>query len=164
MNVYSSIEFRLINPDKNSFIYNNKISISSNSKFDFENSKNRTKYQNLLNNKSTILRIQDYFYTSEKDFETINYKVITQIKTINLNTDNELFKKGKDIEAENYSTGLELIENNSIPSLGFWNQRYYYFSRYDEGISLDYESKIFNNFRLVFCDTRRNLTIYCKNL
>ena len=29
----------------------------------------------------------------------------------------------------------------SIPDITFWHQRYYYYSKYDEGIKMDYESK-----------------------
>lgn len=29
----------------------------------------------------------------------------------------------------------------SIPDISFWTQRYYYYSKYDEGIKMDYESK-----------------------
>ena len=36
----------------------------------------------------------------------------------------------------------QLSDNNkkSIPNLTFWHQRYYYYSKYDEGIMMDNES------------------------
>ncbi len=30
---------------------------------------------------------------------------------------------------------------NNIPDIKFWYNRYYYFSKFDEGIKMDYESK-----------------------
>jgi hypothetical protein len=46
----------------------------------------------------------------------------------------DLFEKGKISQKE---------DNNklSVPDLTFWYQRYYYYSKYDEGILMDIESK-----------------------
>ena len=46
----------------------------------------------------------------------------------------DLFEKGKISKNE---------DNNklSVPDLTFWYQRYYYYSKYDEGILMDNESK-----------------------
>ena len=48
----------------------------------------------------------------------------------------DLLEKGKIFKPE------QLQDNNrhSIPDLTFWHQRYYYYSKYDEGILMDNES------------------------
>lgn len=124
------------------YFLDNKIEINTASKYDFENP-NKTKYQDILGNKKSILKIQEYVYNSHLTNTKINYKVITQIKTINFKTDNNLFQKGKqgkEINEEKYNLGQSLVEAGSMPSMGFWNQRYYYFTRFDQGILLDFES------------------------
>jgi hypothetical protein len=49
----------------------------------------------------------------------------------------DLLEKGKIFKPE------QLQDNNrhSIPDITFWHQRYYYYSKYDEGILMDNESK-----------------------
>ena len=49
----------------------------------------------------------------------------------------DLFEKGKVFKKE------QMQDNNrhSIPDITFWHQRYYYYSKYDEGILMDNESK-----------------------
>ena len=48
----------------------------------------------------------------------------------------DLFEKGKIYKKEQ-----DFDENkNSIPDLTFWYQRYYYYSKYDQGILMDRES------------------------
>ena len=49
----------------------------------------------------------------------------------------DLFEKGKIFKKEQ----LQDNNRNSIPDLTFWYQRYYYYSKYDEGILMDNESK-----------------------
>ncbi len=50
----------------------------------------------------------------------------------------ELLEKGKNEEEKSN-------ENNklSAPDITFWHQRYYYYTKYDEGILMDNECKIF---------------------
>ena len=48
-----------------------------------------------------------------------------------------LFEKGKIFKKEQ----LQDNNRNSIPDLTFWYQRYYYYSKYDNGILMDHESK-----------------------
>ena len=49
----------------------------------------------------------------------------------------DLLEKGKIFKKEQ----LQDINRNSIPDITFWHQRYYYYSKYDEGILMDNESK-----------------------
>ena len=49
----------------------------------------------------------------------------------------DLFEKGKIVKKEQ----LQDNNRNSIPDITFWHQRYYYYSKYDEGILMDNESK-----------------------
>ena len=66
-----------------------------------------------------------------------DYKIyISKMKLIQF-VDNfdELLEKGE-------KKKLKKDENyKSIPDKSFYNQRYYYYSKYDEGIEMDYESK-----------------------
>lgn len=72
----------------------------------------------------------------EKNTSEINSKIfiIAKIKEINFDTDTSLFLKGRK-ENPNIS-----IEEQDFPNLNFWHQRYYFFSKFDDGIGLDYES------------------------
>lgn len=124
------------------YFLDNKIKINTNSKYHHDNS-NKSKYQDFLGNKKSVLKIQEFIYDSHLTNTRINYKVITQIKTICFKTDNSLFQRGKqrkEINEDKYNLGQALIDAGSMPSMGFWNQRYYYFSKFDQGIQLDYES------------------------
>lgn len=49
----------------------------------------------------------------------------------------ELLEKGKR-DIDNYFTKQE---TRNIPDLTFWQQRYYYYSKFDEGIQMDLESE-----------------------
>ena len=49
----------------------------------------------------------------------------------------DLFEKGKIVKKEQSQDN----NRNSIPDITFWHQRYYYYSKYDEGILMDNESK-----------------------
>ncbi len=60
-----------------------------------------------------------------------------KIQLINFSIRKELFDKGKELDINNY---IEQKQFSEIPDMKFWNQRYYYFSRFDEGIMMDYES------------------------
>jgi hypothetical protein len=48
----------------------------------------------------------------------------------------DLFEKGKIFKKEH----LQDNNRNCIPEITFWYQRYYYYSKYDEGILMDNES------------------------
>ncbi len=52
----------------------------------------------------------------------------------------ELFEKGKQ-PSNKYDQN-----KNSAPDATYWFQRYYYYSKYDEGILMDNESKLLYNF------------------
>jgi hypothetical protein len=60
---------------------------------------------------------------------------IAKVKKVNFSESGEFFEKGK-ISLSNYFK--EDVKN--IPDITFWYQRYYYYSRFDEGIQMDYES------------------------
>ena len=48
-----------------------------------------------------------------------------------------LYEKGKIFKKEQ----LQDNNRNSTPDLTYWYQRYYYYSKYDDGILMDKESK-----------------------
>ena len=66
-----------------------------------------------------------------------NYKIyISKMKLIQFNDHfDELLEKGQKIKNDNDENYL------SIPDKTFYYQRYYYYSKYDDGIKMDYESK-----------------------
>jgi hypothetical protein len=64
-----------------------------------------------------------------------NMLFVAKIKKVNFSDSGDLFEKGK-VSLSNYFK--EQIKN--IPDITFWYQRYYYYSRFDEGIQMDYES------------------------
>ena len=66
-----------------------------------------------------------------------NYKIyISKMKLIQFNDHfDELLEKGQKIKNDNDENYL------SIPDKTFYYQRYYYYSKYDDRIKMDYESK-----------------------
>lgn len=56
---------------------------------------------------------------------------ISRIRKIDFKIDHQLFEKGKNF---NYKVP------ETAPDVKFWYQRFYYYSRFDEGIMMDYES------------------------
>ncbi len=74
-----------------------------------------------------------------KSSNTINNDTffISKIKKVNFPECKQLFEKGKKSASNNYREGIE-----TVPDITFWHQRYYYYSLYDKGIKMDYESKI----------------------
>jgi hypothetical protein len=67
-------------------------------------------------------------------FEKFGKILISTIRMVNFQMKKETFSKGK--------LKLEIpFDQKSIPDLKFWFNRYYYFSKFDEGIQMDYESK-----------------------
>jgi len=81
-----------------------------------------------------ILNNHGQLYILENDKPNL---LISKIKMINFPIKKELFDKGKELDEENYFIQKKL---NNIPDIKFWNQRYYYFSRFNEGVKMDYES------------------------
>ena len=71
----------------------------------------------------------------KKDFSKI---FISKLQLIDFNDNFDLlFEKGKN----NFSKDEKKNENlSSIPDITFWYQRYYYYSKFDEGIKMDNES------------------------
>jgi hypothetical protein len=61
--------------------------------------------------------------------------LISRIKIVNFPRSKEIFEKGKKEKAS-----ADIM--HTIPDIKYWNQRYYYYSKYDEGIKMDYESKL----------------------
>lgn len=59
---------------------------------------------------------------------------VSKLKVVYFGTNEDLFIKGR----------MDIIPDTGaieIPNLKFWHNRYYYFSRFDEGITMDFESK-----------------------
>lgn len=70
--------------------------------------------------------------------ETTEKLFIIKIKKVDFPDSAELFEKGRNNIGSYFKE-----EIGSIPDITFWNQRYYYYSLYDNGIKMDFESKIF---------------------
>jgi hypothetical protein len=58
----------------------------------------------------------------------------------------DLLEKGKIFKKEQ----LQDNNRNSIPDITFWHQRYYYYSKYDDGILMDNECKILINLKNIY--------------
>lgn len=59
--------------------------------------------------------------------------LISRIRIVNFPMNKDIFEKGKKEKAN-----LNIL--HTIPEIKFWNQRYYYYNKFDEGIKMDYES------------------------
>lgn len=68
---------------------------------------------------------------------------VTKIKKVDFSDASELFEKGRLNIGEYFKQ-----EIGTIPDISFWNQRYYYYSLFDKGIQMDYESKLIQKFYL----------------
>ena len=66
-------------------------------------------------------------------FEKFNNILVSTIRMVNFQMKKETFNKGK-IKVE------VPYDKSTIPDIKFWFNRYYYFSKFDEGIQMDYES------------------------
>ena len=69
--------------------------------------------------------------------ENCSQLLINKMRLVKFNDHfDDLLEKGKIYRKS------QLSDNNkkSIPNLTFWHQRYYYYSKYDEGIMMDNES------------------------
>jgi hypothetical protein len=70
---------------------------------------------------------------------SISQSFIAKIRKVNFDDNyQELFEKGKNNLGNYFKEDV-----STIPDITFWYQRYYYYKRFDEGIQMDYESKIF---------------------
>lgn len=98
--------------------------------------KNKSKISKANIQATTAFQNKNSLYVHKFE-ETSHYKLfISKIKEVNFDTDTSLFVKGK-VNTE----PLDFEDTEAIPRLSSWQNRYYYFSRYDEGIRMDYESK-----------------------
>ena len=64
--------------------------------------------------------------------EKFNNILVSTIRMVNFQMKKETFNKGK--------IKVEMPNESTIPDIKFWFNRYYYFSKFDEGIQMDYES------------------------
>jgi hypothetical protein len=85
-----------------------------------------------------------YKYGSLYLFNKNSRIFISQIKQINFPMRRDIFDKGK--------KEVTPISPTSIPDIKFWYQRYYYYSKFDEGIKMDYECNMSSS-RLVFSNS-----------
>jgi hypothetical protein len=86
----------------------------------------------------TILERNGPIYIYDKNHSKL---YISGIKIVNFPMNRNIFDKGK-IDCLKYFEQ----DTKTIPEAKFWYQRYYYYSKFDEGIQMDYESKIHKNF------------------
>jgi hypothetical protein len=72
-------------------------------------------------------------------FDKNNLKIfISKLRIVNFPMKKVIFERGKISHPKS-----DNIDSSSIPEIKFWNQRYYYYSKFDEGIKMDYESKFY---------------------
>jgi trimethylguanosine synthase len=85
-------------------------------------------------NAKQLLEDNGNIYVYSLKGEGSEHIYICRIKEVNFILNEELFKKGRE------KGNTQEFDTNSLPNIGFWHQRYYYYSRFDEGIKMDYES------------------------
>ena len=106
------------------------------------NSKNKQSFNTYNCPIYDILSNNDSLYISYKEANNKLYIMIAKIKLQIFGNHEALFNKGKkqnnDNLNENNEQDLEKITKSS-----YFKSRYYLFSRFDEGIKLDEESKIY---------------------
>jgi hypothetical protein len=83
---------------------------------------------------------------------------ISKLKIVNFPIKKVIFERGKSAGLSSNKICSEHIEN--IPDLKFWNQRYYYYSKFDEGIKMDHECKLFTIILGWYSVTPEELAIY----
>ena len=131
--------------NNNNIINNNNNSDDSieNQKDKKMNKKNKShKYHQKKGNKCYCLDLLEFFGPINLISKPDELKLfISDLKLIEFDDHfDELLEKGKNEEEKSN-------ENNklSAPDLTFWHQRYYYYTKYDEGILMDNECKILFN-------------------
>lgn len=102
-----------------------------------------------------ILEKHGSLYVYERNITSL---MIARIKTVVFPMKKYTFEKGKS-EIDSFYN----LRSDSIPDIKFWFQRFYYYSRFSEGIKMDHESNIFQLPRLVFGYSGRNCKIYRKS-
>ena len=138
------------NYDNNLSINNNNIITNNNSDDSTENQKDKKlskkykyhKHHQKIGNKCYCLDLLELFGPINIISKPDELKLyISALKLIEFDDHfDELLEKGKNEEEKSN-------ENNKIsaPDITFWHQRYYYYTKYDEGILMDNECKIFFN-------------------
>jgi hypothetical protein len=72
-------------------------------------------------------------------FDKNNLKLfISRIKIVNFPMNRDIFDKGRHDHTKYFD-----LDTSTIPEIKFWYQRYYYYSKFDKGIKMDYESMMF---------------------
>jgi hypothetical protein len=114
-----------------------------------------TNAKQLLEENGTIY-VYSFKLNNEHDADESDRRIyICRIKEVNFVVNEELFKNGR--KSENIEN-LSMME--TTPNINFWHQRYYFYSRFDEGIKMDYESILYFNIRLVLSDTGGDFNIH----
>lgn len=60
------------------------------------------------------------------------FTVVCKVQKLQSKISRTIFDKGQKSQAK---------VPKEVPDIKFWNQRFYYYSKFDEGIQMDYESK-----------------------
>ena len=130
--------------NKNNFAnsFNNNTSDDS---LEYQKDKKTKKYKThkhhqKIGNKCYCLDLLEFFGPINLITKPDELKLyISHLKLIEFDDHfDELLEKGKiEEEKSNYNNKL------SAPDITFWHQRYYYYTKYDEGILMDHECKIF---------------------
>lgn len=101
-----------------------------------KNNKNKTyksddcKVSSILENNNGSLYVYNFGNTDS------THKIfIAKLKEVEFASNPSIFAKGRQ-DPDSFNNQ----DVDTIPDIKFWQQRYYYFSKFDEGIKLDYES------------------------
>ena len=101
----------------------------------------KTKYHKKTGNKCYCLdMLEKYGPINIINHPDSSYFFVSKMELVNFNDHfDDLFEKGKIFKKEQ----LKDENRNSASDITFWYQRYYYYSKYDEGIHMDEESNSF---------------------
>ncbi len=109
------------------------INSSNNSSLTLSEQRKRKKQLNSNCGMRSIFEKYGSLYIFDIDLIKI---CISKLRVVNFPIKKVTFERGKIKSPKLYG-----VETDSIPDIKFWNQRYYYYSRFDEGVMMDYESK-----------------------
>lgn len=134
---------------------NNKIAKSKNYSYNCTTPDYKSKIKSLEGNfeKKNYTKEIGYFFIQDMKSPIYftkgknNSIFIATIKKVQSRIDKNVFEKGLKFQNR---------KPNDIPDNKFWNQRYYYYSKFDEGINMDYESW--------YSVTPEDLAYYCAKI
>ena len=129
-----------LNKNKNTILNNNSIqNLSQKITYFTTNTNSKSNYNNLNNLPCFVLDILEN-EGPIKIIEKENKLFLIKIQKVKIEDNfKELYEKGKE-KNNNLNYYNQKKEAGNLPEISFFYKRYYYYSKYDKGIKMDYES------------------------